>query len=347
MDFFSRIQNGSNSIKCLACKQYCIIPINNYGICGARKNVNGKIVLLTHSFPCSLHLDPIEKKPLYHFLPNSKTMSIGFFGCNFKCSFCQNADISFIKRKELENKISPLGKVTPKDFVNIALQEKASSIAFTYNEPAISVEYNLEAIKQAHKIKEKNKLKSVYVSNGYLSSEQIKALTKKSTPLDAINIDLKSFDDSFYQNTCGGKLENVLKCIKEIHKKGIWLELTTLVIPQKNNSNEEINRIAKWIKELDKNIPWHLSAFFPMNNMQNVPPTSEKEIVNAVNVGKENGLNFVYGGNLSSINDTSNTYCPKCGSLLIERNGFSANSIGLKKGKCINCKEIIKGVFLE
>jgi len=355
MKFFSKIKNNNtnNSIKCLACRHYCIIPLNSFGICGARKNINKELVLLTHSHPTSIHLDPIEKKPLYHFYPNSKIMSIGFFGCNFKCDFCQNSEISFTKRTQLENNLINLNKLSPKDFVKLAIKEKAESIAFTYNEPAISVEYNLEAIKETNKFKKenkekgKNKLNSVYVSNGYLSSEQIKELTKKSTRLDAINIDLKSFNDNFYKTTCGGELDKVLNCIKEIHKKGIWIELTTLIIPNKNNSNKELTQIASWIKTLDKNIPWHVSAFFPMHKMQKISPTNESELNKAITIGKENGLNFVYGGNMNKSSINSNTYCPKCNSLLIKRNGFNANTIGLSKGKCINCKEKIKGIFYE
>lgn len=345
MNFFLKIDEKFS--KCLACRHYCKIPINGYGICGARKNINGKIILLTHSKPCSIHLDPIEKKPLYHFLPNSKTQSIGFFGCNFRCSFCQNDELSFTKGGVLEENVKYLHTVSPKSFVTSAKENGAKSIAFTYNEPGINVEYNLEAIKEAKKQKTKNKLRTVYVSNGYLSKEQIKELSKKSTRLDAINIDLKSFNENFYKTTCGGTLEGVLDSIKLVHKKGIWVELTTLIIPGKNNSKEEINNIAKWIYELDKNIPWHVSAFFPMHQMQNIPPTSENELINAVNIGKENGLNYIYAGNLHKESTLSNTYCPKCNSLLIKRNGFGSRVIGLKKGKCINCKEKISGVFDE
>lgn len=345
MKFYKKIKKDSDLVKCLACRHYCTIPSNSFGLCGARKNINGELILLTHSRPCSVNLDPIEKKPLYHFLPNSKTLSIGFFGCNFKCSFCQNNDISTTKGTALEQNVNYLNKVTPKDFVHSAVESKAESITFTYNEPSINVEYNLEAIKEAKKIKGKNELKTIYVSNGYLSTEQIKELTKKPTKLDAINIDLKSFDEKFYRNICGGGLEGVLNCIKEMHKKGIWIELTTLIIADKNNSIDELNQIADWIYDLDKNIPWHVSAFFPMHKMQNERATSEKEVLDAVKIGKQKGLNFVYGGNLTKPNKDSNTYCPKCHSLLIERIGFSAKIVGLTKGKCITCKRKLEGTF--
>jgi pyruvate formate lyase activating enzyme len=303
-----------------------------------RKNISGKLVPLTYSKPCSLHLDPIEKKPLFHYLPTSSTMSIGFFGCNFRCDFCQNFDISFCKRVLAEDKLKNAEIVSPKTFIDVAKKSDAKSIAITYNEPAISVEYNLESFALA----KKEKLGTLYVSNGYVSDEQIKALTKKETKLDAINIDLKSFNNEFYLKTCGGELEKVLNCVKSFHKKGIWVELTTLIIPGKNDSKEELTQIIKFISDLDKNIPWHVSAFFPMHKMTNISPTSTEEVTNIAKLGYENGLNYVYGGNIPS---TSNTLCPKCKNLLIKRSGYTSEIIGLEKNKCNNCGEKISGVF--
>ena len=339
--FFKK--EGAHSIKCLACKHYCVIPKNGFGLCGARKNVNNKLELITYSKPCSFSLDPIEKKPLYHFLPSSTTMSIGFFGCNFKCDFCQNYDISFTRGMNAEKSLIGAEEISPEQFVDVTLKKKAQSIAITYNEPAISVEYNLEAFKLAHE----NKLKTVYVSNGYVSEEQLSALTKKQTKLDAINIDLKSFNDNFYQKICGGELEKVLSTIKSFYKKGIWVELTTLIIPGKNNSSTELKQIADFVASMDKNIPWHVSAFFPSGKMTNVSPTSTSEIASAVNIGKEAGLNFVYGGNLNT-SEFSNTFCPKCNNLLIKRNGYNCEIIGFdekEKNKCNKCGTKIEGVF--
>jgi len=336
--FFKK--EGDHTIKCLACRHYCVISTNGFGLCGARKNTANKLELITYSKPCSLALDPIEKKPLYHFLPGSETMSIGFFGCNFKCDFCQNFDISFTRGAAAEKALIESEEVSPQKLIDVALKRKAKSIAITYNEPAISVEYNLEAFKLAHE----NKLNTVYVSNGYVSEEQIKSLIKKETKLDAINIDLKSFNDNFYKTTCGGGLESVLDCIKSFHKKGIHLELTTLVIPGKNDSIEELNQIAKFIYNLDKNIPWHVSAFFPMHKMTNISPTSTNEIASTVKIGKENGLNFVYGGNLHT-SEFNHTLCPNCNNILIKREGYNCELIGLEKNKCNKCKTIIPGVF--
>jgi pyruvate formate lyase activating enzyme len=340
--FFKK--SGESTIKCFACKHNCSIPTTSFGLCGVRKNENGKIKLITHSKPASLHLDPIEKKPLYHYLPGSKTMSIGFFGCNFKCDFCQNYDISFCKGSSAEKKLINAESVSPKKFVELAIEEEAKSVAITYNEPAISVEYNLESFKLA----KENKLGTVYVSNGYFSEEQLKALTKKNQRLDAINIDLKSFNENFYRSTCGATLEGVLSSIKETHKAGIWMELTTLLIPGKNDSAEELKQIANFIYSIDKNIPWHVSAFFPMHKMTNISPTSTNEIINAINIGKEVGLNYIYAGNVRGTNFES-TFCPKCKFLLIKRNGYNTEIVGLHNEKketfCKNCGEKIQGVF--
>lgn len=335
-------KSGSN-LRCTACRHYCTIPKGAFGLCGARKNEEGKIVLVTHSRPCSLHLDPIEKKPLFHYLPGTGTMSIGFFGCNFRCGFCQNFEISFVKGVGAERNSAALKEVSPKKFVEFAKKEGAKSVAFTYNEPSISVEYNLEAIALAKK--QKPALGAVYVSNGYTSVEQIAALSKEDAQLDAINIDLKGFTEKFYAQTCGARLESVLNCIRDFHESGIWVELTTLIIPGENDSDAELKQIASWIADLDKNIPWHVSAFFPMHKMAHLPPASAEKVMHAARIGKEAGLNFVYGGNLSGGAGLEDTSCPKCGSLLIRRAGFNSGIVGMDGNKCVACGEKIKGIF--
>ncbi len=342
--FKSFTKANSNLIQCTSCRNYCIIAEKKFGICGVRKNVEGKLVLITKDKPCAVHLDPIEKKPLYHFLPGTKTMSFGFYGCNFHCDFCQNFDISSCKGIELEKAVKGIKTVTPKQAIDLTKSSKAKSIAITYNEPAISIEWDLELFKLSKKLKGKNSLKNIFVSNGYSSKESIKSLRGK---LDAINIDLKSFDERFYKNICGANLESVLSCIKEYHSAGVHLELTTLIIPGKNDSFEEINKLTKWIAALDKNIPWHVSAFSPMHKMLSVPATTNIQIRNAIAIGKENGLKYIYGGNTSS-NEFSHTYCPKCNSLLIDRTNYSGvyTKDFSKKGKCKNCGQRIKGVFL-
>jgi pyruvate formate lyase activating enzyme len=337
-NFYKKQEAGT--IRCTACRHYCVIPENCFGLCGARKNIDGEIILVTHSKPCSLNLDPVEKKPLFHYLPGSLVASIGFFGCNFKCDFCQNYSLSCTKGKLLEEKVKKIETISPKEFISFAKKSSAKSVAITYNEPAISVEYNAKVFELAKK--HSPKLKTIYVSNGYASEEQISFLKKPKTKLNAINIDLKSFNEIFYKKVCGAELENVLKCIKDFYKTGIWIELTTLLIPGKNDSNEELKQIAGFIHDIDKNIPWHVSAFFPTHRMNNISPTSSEDIFRAIEIGKEKGLNFVYGGNISG---KENTFCPKCNSLLIERNGFNTKIFGIKKNKCLECGEKIKGFF--
>jgi len=337
--FFSNV--SERTIKCLACRHYCSIPDGGYGLCGARENVKGKINCVLCNKPASLNLDPIEKKPLYHYLPNTKTMSIGFFGCNFKCDFCQNFETTFVRGAQAKKESALLEEITPQKFVELAVKKKAKSIAFTYNEPSITPEFNLEAIALAKKLSPE--LKTIYVTNGYTSAEQLEELSKKKTKLDAANIDLKSFNNNFYKKICGSELEGVLAGIKEYHKKGIWIEITTLLISGKNDSEEELKQIASFISELDHNIPWHISAFFPTHKMYNVPPTTAEEIKRAIQIGKNAGLNYIYGGNVRA--DFEDTHCPKCNHLLIRRQGFGAEVIGLEKNKCANCKEKIVGIF--
>ncbi|VVB76273.1 Radical SAM superfamily protein [uncultured archaeon] len=337
--FFTKV--SERTIKCLACRHYCSIPDGAFGLCGVRKNVRGKIVCVVENRPSSLSLDPIEKKPLFHYLPNTKTMSTGFFGCNFRCDFCQNFQTSFVRGADAQKQSLLLEEITPQNFVELAIKKKAKSIAFTYNEPSITPEFNLEAILLAKK--SAPALGTVYVTNGYTSTEQLEELSKKKTRLDAANIDLKSFSDNFYKKICGAELEKTLAAIKEYHRKGIWIELTTLLIPKKNDSEEELKQIASFISELDHNIPWHVSAFFPTHKMYNIPPTTVEEIKRAVKIGRNAGLSYVYGGNVRE--NLGDTHCPKCNHQIIRRQGFGAEVIGMEKNKCASCGEKIAGVF--
>ncbi len=321
-------------VKCTACKHYCNIKENSYGVCGSRKNVKGKLFSLNYAKPVSISLDPIEKKPLYHFLPGSRTLSLGFLGCNFRCAFCQNYEISTKKGEEAELLLEKNNPITPQKAVDYALEREAKSIAFTYNEPVITIEYCLDVMK----IASEKGIKSVFVSNGYASEETIKALKNK---LDAINIDLKAFNEEFYKKICGAKLENVIETIKSFKKMNTWIEITTLLIPNKNDSEEELKELASFIAGLDKKIPWHISAFTPMYKMNYLESTPLKTMEKASEIGKEAGLKNVYTGN---IRGEGNTYCA-CGALLIERNGFSSFVKKLKKGKCEECGKKIAGVF--
>lgn len=341
---------GNSKVQCIACKQNCIIAPNNTGICGVRQNKDGKLYLLVYGKAASAHLDPVEKKPLFHFLPGTEIFSLGTVGCNFACGFCQNWDISQIT-KEIGNKllrekkiaqmdveVGKLGyELPPKKIVGICVEENIKSIAYTYNEPIIFFEYLYDTSRLAAK----KGIKNVLVTNGYESDE---ALNLLKPYLSAMNIDLKSFNDEFYKKTCKARLQPVLETIRLAHKLGIWIEITTLIIPGKNDSDAEIKKIANFISGIDKNIPWHITAFHPDYKMSNVPSTSHNALDKAYNVGKKAGLNYVYIGNIDD-DERSNTYCPKCSSLLIKRNGYHTTIENFDNGICSKCNEKIAGVW--
>lgn len=276
----------SNKVKCLACSHYCIISKDKTGICGVRKNIGGKLYLLIYGKVAVAHIDPIEKKPLYHFLPGSFAYSIGTVGCNFSCGFCQNWDIS---QKSKEGII--FGKeVTPQEIVDSAIKSDCQSIAYTYNEPIIHSEFIYDCAKFAHK----KGLKNIMVTNAYWSKESFDYLKDL---IDAVNIDLKG-DEEFYKKYCGGKLQPVLDTIKRCHENKIHIEITTLLINGLNNSDESLKKIALFIANLDKNIPWHISRFFPHYKMMGKEITSYSSLDKALKIGKKAGLKYVYLGNV-------------------------------------------------
>ncbi len=275
-----------DKIRCLACAHKCLIPKDKTGICGVRKNLNNKLYLLVYGKIASMNDDPIEKKPLYHFLPKTKSFSIGTAGCNFKCDFCQNFEISQAPK---QGRIFG-EEIKPEEIVKRAIQAGCRSISYTYNEPAIFIEF----VKDTAKLAKKKKLKNVLVTNGFFSKESFDYI---SNYVDAMNIDLKSFSDEFYIKYCGGRLNPVLETIKMAHNKGIHIEITTLLIPGLNDSEKELEKIAKFIASVDKNIPWHISRFFPMYKMLNKPFTPVSTLEKAEKIGKKY-LNYVYMGNI-------------------------------------------------
>jgi len=339
-----------DKVKCLACKHYCVIQEGNTGICGVRQNKDGKLFLLVYGKASAANIDPIEKKPLYHFLSGTSIFSIGTVGCNFGCTFCQNWDISQVTRelrlKLIKEKKQNLTEVevskyryelSPEKIVKSCLENNIPSVAYTYNEPIIFFEYLYDTAILARK----KGIKNVMVSNGYESKE---SLEKLKECIDGINVDLKSFNEEFYKKNCQAKLENVLETIKEIYKSKIWLEITTLIIPEHNDSKEELKKIAEFIADIDKNIPWHISAFHPDYKMKDLPRTSHEKLIEAFNIGKKAGLKYIYVGNIID-DERSSTYCPKCNEILIKRAGFSVSIENFKDGECIKCNEKIKGVW--
>ena len=288
---YKKLENGK--VRCLACNHKCYINEDETGICGVRKNIKGKLYLLVYGKPVSINIDPIEKKPLYHFLPNTYSYSLGTIGCNFKCLFCQNYDISQFKEvygEITEKFLKNIHKVTPEKIVEDAIKLNCKSISYTYNEPTIFIEF----VKDIAVLAKKKSLKNILVTNGYMSKEGFDFIKNE---IDAMNIDLKSFSDKFYIKLCGARLNPVLETIKRAYNAGIHIEITTLLIPGENDSDEELEKIAKFISSVDKNIPWHISRFFPMYKMNDKLPTPITTLKKAEKIGKKY-LNYVYLGNV-------------------------------------------------
>jgi pyruvate formate lyase activating enzyme len=319
-----------------------VISQNKTGICGVRLNKDGKLFLLVYGKAAGMNIDPIEKKPLFHFMPGEKAFSVGTIGCNFKCEFCQNYETSQaskgVKISELQNRLDEYSKdIQPKEIVDYCVENKIPIIAYTYNEPAIFIEYALDTAKLAAK----KGIKSVFVSNGYESEKTIDAVTPY---VQAMNIDLKSFSEEFYKKICGGKLQHVLDTIKYAYKKGIWIEITTLIIPGKNDSETELRKIAKFIASVDKEMPWHVSAAYPAYKMMDITPTKYETLKKAYEIGKKEGLKYVYVGNVPE-EKYQQTYCPKCDATLIKREGYFSTIESLHDGKCKKCKQKIRGIW--
>ncbi len=319
--------------ECDLCSHRCIIEDGNVGKCFTRKNISGTLYSQVYQKFIALNVDPIEKKPLFHFLPGSFTYSIATAGCNFNCFFCQNYQISQLS----ENDYDIPGKTeTPQVIVKKAIESNCRSISYTYTEPTIFFEsaYDISVIAK------ENKLKNIFVTNGFMSRE---ALDMISPYLDAANVDLKSFSDDFYRKNTGGRLEPVLNNIKYMKKIGIWVEVTTLLIPGLNDSPEELKQIAEFLKDIGKEIPWHISAYFPQYKSK-IPQTSVNKIIEAVETGKNAGLLYVYGGNVS-YSGLENTICPECGNKIIARSGFNITQTSMNENKCRQCNCKIDGVF--
>lgn len=325
----------NDKIKCQLCAHNCIISNGKRGICQVRENQNGTLVSLVYGKLISQNNDPIEKKPLFHFLPGTKSYSISTVGCNFQCLHCQNYYISQYPR--LNNGEITGEEVSPSEVVNDAIISGAKSISYTYVEPTIFYEFAYDT----GIIARENGLKNVFVSNGYMSKETCKHSVKF---LDGINIDLKAFTDKFYKEVCKARLQPVLDSIKLMHELGVWVEVTTLVIPGWNDSEAELREIAKFIKTISDSIPWHVTGFYPTYKMLDRPPTPVATLRRAREIGLEEGLRFVYEGNVPGEGGES-TYCPSCNELLIKRYGFTILENRLSDGKCPKCGEIIEGVW--
>ncbi|MFH1868097.1 MAG: AmmeMemoRadiSam system radical SAM enzyme [Candidatus Omnitrophota bacterium] len=319
-------------VECVLCGHCCKIAASRYGLCGVRQNIGGELYTHAYGRVVANHVDPIEKKPLYHFFPGSMAYSIACAGCNFKCSFCQNWQISQISNEE-----SGLGsyELKPEEVVDEAKKHICKSIAYTYTEPTVFFEYALDTAKLA---KEKG-LSNVFVTNGFMSKE---ALDCVKPYLDAANVDLKFFDENKYKKICQASLKPVLDSISYMKSLNIWVEVTTLVVPGLNDSDKELQDIADFIASVGVDVPWHVSRFHPDYKYTDAEPTSLKILKKAQEKGKNAGLRYVYIGNMLEDN---NTYCHNCKELIIPRGYMHATGLNLISGKCPKCKTEASGIF--
>lgn len=330
-------ERQDNKIRCNLCSHRCLIQEDRTGICSVRKNVGGTLYTLNYGRLCATHVDPIEKKPLFHFQPGSTSFSIATEGCNFRCDFCQNWQIS---QKPAEYGTIAGTKISPQQIVNEAVENGCKSISYTYTEPTIFFELAWDCGRLA----KEHGLVNVFVSNGYMTKQAIDLAVPW---LDGINVDLKAFSDNYYRRLCKARLEPVLDSIKYIAKNTkIWIEVTTLIVPGQNDSQEELKALADWlVGHCGPDIPWHISRFYPQYKMANASPTPVRTLQMAYQVGKAAGLNYVYLGNVPGC-DQENTYCPGCKSLLIGRSGYTITTYRIKDGRCSNCGLTIPGVGL-
>ncbi|RKX68962.1 AmmeMemoRadiSam system radical SAM enzyme [candidate division WOR-3 bacterium] len=333
--YYRSMKDGK--VQCQLCPHGCIVPKGRRGLCRVRENRDGRYFTLVYGNPCAVHLDPIEKKPLFHFLPGTTALSIATAGCNFSCKYCQNWEISQARPEDTVNI-----KTSPSEIVDLALRRrslfKSHTIAYTYTEPSIFYEFMLDTARLA----KKRGIRNIYHSNGFLREEPLKELCHY---LDGANIDLKSFREEFYNDICGGSLKPVLNTLKTLRKQGVHLEVTNLVVPTLNDGDDEIRDLSRWIIDnLGSETPVHFSRFYPMYRLTQLTPTPVETLRRVVELAKGEGLKFVYMGNVPN-NEFEDTYCPNCGRVLINRRGYQILSNRIKGGKCSYCGREIPGVW--
>jgi pyruvate formate lyase activating enzyme len=328
---------SGGTVQCQVCDHFCAIKPGEAGKCGVRRNVDGTLTLVVYGEAIAVHVDPIEKKPLFHFMPGGDILSIGTYGCNFRCPFCQNWQMS--QARDFDDHRDYLGQAAmPQLLVDTCLKNNTPMIAYTYNEPTVFFEYTYDTAKLAHE----HGIKNVYVSNGYMSEA---ALDMIEPYLDGINVDLKAFTEEFYREQCQARLEPVKRKIAHMAREtDIWIEVTTLLIPGLNDSDEELRAIAAWLAKVDPDMPWHVSAFHPDYHMQDRPRTAQRDLARAYEIGKQAGLHYVYVGNVMDA-DRESTYCPQCGEKLIQRHWYSVRELWRERGVCSKCGYAIAGVW--
>jgi pyruvate formate lyase activating enzyme len=329
--FYKKLEN--KIVQCHICPRNCVIPVGKRGFCGVRENRDGTLYALSYGRLVSIHIDPIEKKPLFHFLPSTTAFSIATAGCNLRCKFCQNWEISQRKPEEVNYTY-----IEPQDLVKRIKESGSPTIAYTYTEPTIFYEYMLETAKLA----KKEGLKNIMHSCGYINEEPLRELIKY---LDAANIDLKGFSEDYYSKLSEATLGPVLNTLKILKSAGVHLEITTLILPGFNDDPDTLTKMCLWIAEnLGQDTPIHFSRFFPMYKLLSLNPTPVESLERARNIAMDSGLKYVYIGNVVG-HPAENTYCPKCKQLLIERRGYFILQNNIQNGKCKFCGEKIEGIW--
>ena len=331
-EFFEQLPG--KKIKCKTCPRECVVGDRERGFCGSRENRGGVYYTLVYGRAAALNLDPIEKKPLFHFLPGSGALSIGTAGCNMDCKDCQNWELSQRRPEQVQRNAD----LPPEKLAALAQRNGAPVLAYTYTEPVTFYEY----MHDAAKVGRARGLKSVMISNGYIQAEPMKQVCQV---LDAVKVDLKSFRPDFYVKYCRGTLPPVLETIKLVHKLGKWLELVYLVVPTLNDKSSEIAEMCRWIKKtIGPDVPLHFSRFSPEYQLKNLPPTPYETLERARRVARQEGLHYVYLGNVPG-EEVASTVCPKCKRTIVRRNGFQVLSLDIAGGKCKFCGQKIPGVW--
>ncbi len=321
-------------VECFLCAHRCHVAESNFGVCGVRENRDGKLITRVYGEVIAAHVDPIEKKPLYHFLPGTISFSIATAGCNFRCPFCQNWQISQVTKKD--RGFSGGQALSPEEIIRGARTRGCRSISYTYTEPTIFFEYADDTARLAKSAG----LANVFVTNGYMTAEALRTIQPF---LDAANVDLKAFRDETYKKICGARLQPVLDSIRLMHELGIWVEVTTLVVPALNDSDEELTEVARFIASVSPEIPWHISRFHPDYQYDQAQATPLETLRRARRLGKEAGLRYIYIGNVWG--ESESTDCRQCGKALLRRSGFCLEENWIREGKCSFCGAPVPGVF--
>lgn len=329
--YYNKLEH--EKIECTLCPKKCVVDNLERGYCGVRENQDGIYKTLVYGRLCAVHIDPIEKKPLFHFLPGTNATSVATAGCNVNCKFCQNWNISQVRPEEASFRY-----MSPRELVDLAKHYQSPTIAYTYTEPVIFTEYMYDTAA----IGKQNGVRSVMITNGYINRQPISDLCNV---LDAVKVDFKAFSEKFYRELVSGEMKPVLDVMVLLKERGMWLEMVYLVIPTHNDDKNEIRDMCKWIiKNLGPDVPLHFTRFHPQYLLRNLPPTPQRTLEMAYNVARDAGINFVYIGNIPG-HPAENTMCPGCGKIIIERTGYLIRSNNIINSKCRFCQTKIPGVW--